>query len=152
MNPIDMPKFIELFKSINKYDQSNGLNFEIPSPGTVIYKMKIADQHLSVAEVAHGACIAGFMDCVLGLAALSEAVTRGSLTATVEFKINFIRPAKLGEELIGTGKVVHKGKSLLISSGEIRTAAGDLVAMGQGTFNNYPMNKKDFLNEYFANG
>lgn len=148
----DMPKFLALFRTINKYDITNGLTFEIPEPGAVIYKMTVKEEHCSVPNICHGGAIAGFMDCVLGLAALSEAVTRNSLTATVEFKINYIRPAKVGEELVGNGKVVHKGKSLLISSAEIRTVGGELVAMGQGTFNNYPMSKKDFLNEYIANG
>jgi uncharacterized protein (TIGR00369 family) len=92
--------------------------------------------------------LSGFMDCVLGLSALSHAVTLGSLTSTVEFKINFVRPVLLGDEIIGTGKVVHKGKSLLISSGEIRNAKGDLIALGQGTFNTYPLTKKEFLNDF----
>jgi hypothetical protein len=54
----------------------------------------------------------------------------------------------LNEEIIGTGKVVHKGKSLIISSGEVKNLKGELIALGQGTFNTYPFNKKDFLHEF----
>ena len=108
--------FIELFKSINKYDLDNAMEFEIHTPGSITYRMAIQEKHLSSPDTAHGAAIAGFMDCVLGLSALSEAITRDNLTSTVEFKINYIRPVKLGEKLIGTGKVVHRGKSLIISS------------------------------------
>lgn len=148
-----MKNFIEIFKSINKFDQENELTFEIHSPGSITYKMTIQDKHLSSPNIAHGAVIAGFMDCVLGLSALSEAVTRENLTSTVEFKINYIRPVKLGEEIVGTGKVVHKGKSLIISSGEVRIAGTqELVAMGQGTFNTYPFAKKDFLNDFTSVG
>ena len=148
---MELHDFLEIFKKINQYDLSNHLSFEVHSPGSITYRMTVLEQHLSTPPTAHGGAIAGFMDCVLGLAALTEAVTRDSLTSTVEFKINFIRPAQLGEELVGTGRVVHKGKSLLISSGEIRTLKGDLVAMGQGTFNIYPMNKRDFLHERLSN-
>jgi len=145
--------FIEIFKSINKYDLDNAMTFEIHSPGSITYKMTIQDKHLSSPNTAHGATIAGFMDCVLGLSALSEAITRDNLTSTVEFKINYIRPVKLGEELIGTGQVVHKGKSLMISQGEIRiSGTNELVAMGQGTFNTYPFSKKDFLHEFTSPG
>jgi uncharacterized protein (TIGR00369 family) len=145
--------FIELFKSINKYDLDNEMTFEIHSPGTITYRMKIQEKHLSSPNTAHGAAIAGFMDAVLGLSALSEAITTDNLTSTVEFKINYIRPVKLGDELIGTGKVVHKGKSLIISQGEIRIAGTtDLVAMGQGTFNTYPLTKKDFLRDFTSAG
>ena len=103
---------------------------------------------MSSPNTAHGAVMAGFMDCVLGLSALSLAVTEGNLTSTVEFKLNFIRPVHLGDELIGTGRVEHKGKSLLISTGEVRLAkSGELVSKGQGTFNTYPMTKKGFTND-----
>lgn len=148
-----MKSFIEIFKSINKYDLDNNLEFEIHSPGSITYRMTIEDKHLSSPHTAHGAAIAGFMDCVLGLSALSEAITRDNLTSTVEFKINYIRPVKLGETIIGTGKVIHKGKSLIISSGEIRIdGTSDLVAIGQGTFNTYPFAKKDFLNDFTSAG
>lgn len=148
-----MTNFIELFKKINKYDLENAMTFEIHSPGLITYRMTIQEKHLSSPNTAHGASIAGFMDCVLGLSALSEAITRDNLTSTVEFKINFIRPVKLGEELVGRGKVIHKGKSLIISSGEVRiSGTNELVAMGQGTFNTYPFAKKDFLNDFTSAG
>lgn len=144
---IDLAQFVTLFKSMNKYDIDNDLKFEIHSPGAITYRMTIQEKHLSSPNTAHGAALAGFMDCVLGLSALSEAITRGDLTSTVEFKINFVRPVKLGEEITGTGKVIHRGKSLLISSGEVRLPGGELVAVGQGTFNTYPSSKKDFLSD-----
>lgn len=141
-------QFIKLFKKINQFDIENNLTFEIHSPGEITYKMKVESKHLSSPQTAHGAAIAAFMDCVLGLSALSMAITESNLTSTVEFKINFIKPVHLGDEVIGTGKVIHKGKSLMISSGEIKNMkTGELVAMGQGTFNTYPFAKKDFLNE-----
>ena len=145
--------FIEIFKSINKYDVDNEMTFEIHSPGSITYRMKIQDKHLSSPNTAHGAAIAGFMDCVLGLSALSLAFTENNLTSTVEFKINYIRPVKLGEELVGTGNVIHKGKSLIISSAEVRiSGSNDLVAVGQGTFNTYPFAKKDFLRDFTSAG
>lgn len=142
-------KFIKIFKSINKYDLENEMSFVINDPGSITYKMTVQEKHLSSPQTAHGASIAGFMDCVLGLSALSLAITSDHLTSTVEFKINFIRPVSLGDELIGNGLVVHKGKSLIISSAEVRiNRTNELVAIGQGTFNIYPFSKKDFLNEY----
>jgi len=148
MSNFDLNQFITFFRTINKYDIDQGLEFSIPTPGIVSYKMKILEKHLSSPNTAHGAAIAGFMDCVLGLSALSKAVTEGNLTSTVEFKINYIRPVSLGDEIIGNGKVVHKGKSLIISSAEIINTRGELVALGQGTFNTYPFNKKDYLHDF----
>ena len=148
MDQIDLQQFISFFRSINKFDQDNGLEFEIRAPGTITYRMKIQEKHSSSPNTAHGAISAGFMDCVLGLSALSLAVTEGNLTSTVEFKINYIRPVLVGDELVGNGSVVHKGKSLIISSGEVKNQRGELIALGQGTFNTYPFNKKDFLHDF----
>lgn len=147
MSTLTPENFITIFKSMNKYDIDNGLLFEILEPGSITYKMTVLEKHLSSPNTAHGAALAGMMDCVLGLSALSQAVPMGNLTSTVEFKINYIRPVHLGDEIIGTGRVVHKGKSLIISSGEIKNGKGELIAMGQGTFNTYPLNKKDFLHD-----
>ena len=148
MDQVNLEQFVTLFRSINKYDIDNVMTFEIHTPGSITYKMTITDKHLSSPNTAHGAVLAGFMDCVLGLSALSQAVIQGNLTSTVEFKINYVRPVMLNEEIIGTGKVVHKGKSLIISSGEVKNLKGELIALGQGTFNTYPFNKKDFLHEF----
>jgi uncharacterized protein (TIGR00369 family) len=153
MSAISLDQFVKIFKSMNKYDIENGLEFKILSPGSITYQMKIEDKHLSSPNTAHGAVMAGFMDCVLGLSALSQAITENNLTSTVEFKINYIRPVKLGEEIIGTGNVIHKGKSLIISSGEVKNLkTGELVAVGQGTFNTYPISKKDFAHEFTTVG
>lgn len=142
---MDVQKFITLFRQINKYDEFNGLKFEVLSPGAIVYRMNVQEKHMSSPDIAHGAAIAGMMDCVLGLSALSYSITEDNLVATVEFKINYLKPVRLNDELTGSGKVVHKGKSLLISSGEIRNQKNELVALGQGTFNAYPSTKKDFL-------
>lgn len=143
--------FLELFKQINKYDLDNSMTFEVHSPGHITYRMTVQEKHLSSPNTAHGAAIAGFMDCVLGLSALTKAVESNNLTSTVEFKINYVKPVKLGDELIGTGKVAHAGKTLLISQGEVHVN-GVLVAMGQGTFNTYPFSKKDFLSDFTSAG
>lgn len=142
---IDMDQFATHFRAINHFDRENGLIFTINSPGDITYHMTILEKHLSSPGTAHGASVAAFMDCVLGLSALSMALTDDNLTSTVEFKLNFLRPARLGEELIGHGKIDYKGKSLLISSGEIRLKSGELVAKGLGTFNTYPLAKKGDL-------
>ena len=48
-------------------------------------------------------------------------------STTVELKINFVRPA-IGDYLIGKGKVINAGKSLIVSSAEIFTPEDKLVA------------------------
>lgn len=141
MNPLD------LYIQMNKFDKSNGLVLTAKEPGDIQYEMKVLEKHLSSPNTCHGGAISGMMDAVIGSTALSMAFTEGNLVSTVEFKINYFKPVFEGETLIGTGHIEFTGKSLMVTSGKIiKKDTGDLVAIAQGTFNIYPMEKRDFLN------
>jgi acyl-coenzyme A thioesterase PaaI-like protein len=64
--------------------------------------------------------------------------------STVEFKINYFKPILLGDTLLGTGVIEFHGKSLIASSGTIiEKDSGKLISKALGTFNIYPMEKRD---------
>ena len=143
----DWPTLVAGYNRINAYGQVNGMTLSVPEPGKAEYRMVIRPEHLSSPGVAHGGVVAGLMDAVLGAAALTLAFTAGELVSTVEFKINYLHPVRLGDELRAVAQVDHAGKSLVVSSGVIyRQAAGDeaatAVAQGVGTFNRYPADKR----------
>lgn len=134
-------QILEVYNLINHFGNHNGMNYEIIRPGEAVHTMKIADKHQSGPGVAHGGMIAAFMDAVLGVAALSLAVEENNIVATVEFKINFLEPVRIGDTLRGVGKVESKGKKIITCSGEVFNGEGILVAKALGTFNSYPADK-----------
>ncbi|MGI4865872.1 MAG: PaaI family thioesterase [Janthinobacterium lividum] len=143
----DWPALVAGYNRINAYGQANGMTLSVPEPGKAEYRMVILPEHLSSPGVAHGGVLAGLMDAVLGAAALTLAFTAGELVSTVEFKINYLHPVHLGDELRAVAQIDHAGKSLIVSSGVIyRHAAGEVaataVAQGVGTFNRYPAGKR----------
>jgi len=138
-----MMNMVDVYNQINRYAQDNGLVLTVHEPGKVSYEMKVLEKHLSSPDTCHGGIIAGMMDSLIGAAALTVAFTENNLVSTVEFKINYFKPVCLGTVLSGDGHVDYKGKSLIISSGEIREReSGELVAKAIGTFNVYPLSKK----------
>ncbi|MFT7611348.1 MAG: hypothetical protein ACI9J3_000291 [Parvicellaceae bacterium] len=140
MDPLD------IYIKMNKFDQHQGLKLTAKEPGDIQYEMEITEQHLSSPKTCHGGAISGMMDSVIGTTALSLAFTEGNLVSTVEFKINYFKPVYEGDTLVGTGTVEFKGKSLMVACGKIvKKGSGDLVAMAQGTFNIYPMEKRGFM-------
>ena len=144
---------IEIYKSINRFAQDNGMTLDVKTPGESTYNMTVLDKHLSSPNVCHGGVVAGFMDSVLGSAALSISFSSGALVSTVEFKINYFLPVFLSDVLEGIGKVDFEGKKLISSTGEIfRTSNGkrELIAKAIGTFNKYPIEKTQFA-ELFNN-
>ncbi len=141
------------YNEINHYGRVNGLVLHVPEPGRAEYRMTIREEHLSSPGVAHGGVLAGLMDAVLGAAALTLAFTTGELVSTVEFKMNYLRAVRLGDELRAEARVEQAGSSLLVVSGTIfrEPAAGtasqtdtkaEAVALGLGTFNRYPASKR----------
>lgn len=149
-NQIDK-KILDLlstFNEKNNFGNSQGVVFDIRPDHSVHLSMTIRDDHLSSPGVAHGGSISAFMDSVLGVTALYQAFRLNKICSTVEFKINFIKPILLGEKLTGKAVIDYQGQSLMVVSGEIREAmSGALKAKGLGTFNLYPIEKKEFLKD-----
>ena len=138
------PKELEtFFRKYSKLDQTLGLKLDIQGPGEITYTLTIDERHLSSPKTAHGGILAAMMDDVLGVTALSMAVTKGFLVSTVEFKLNYLQPARLGDTLVGSALIDFQGKSLIVTSGSIK--CGDqMICKGQGTFNLYPIEKNTF--------
>ena len=83
---------------------------------------------------------------ILGVASLSKSCEDGKLVSTVEFKINYLAPARLGDILVGEGKVIQKGNRLIIAEGDIKIQGSDkFIAKGLGTFSAYPIEKSGIL-------
>lgn len=69
----------------------------------------------------HAGIITTIVDSACGGAALTLSPA-GSSVLTVEYKVNFLAPAK-GELFIATGRVLKLGKTLTICEGEVRARA-----------------------------
>jgi uncharacterized protein (TIGR00369 family) len=82
----------------------------------------------------HAGIITTLLDSACGYAAYSL-MSPDSGVLAVEFKVNFLSPAK-GEKFIAMGKVVKSGRTLTICSGEmlaINDGEMKLVALMQAT-------------------
>ena len=137
---------LELYRKHNRFGELMGMDFKVLGAGVVHYTLTIKPEHLATPIAAHGGLISAFMDGVIGVAALSSVSEEKKVVSTIEFKINYLSPALLNDELIGIGKVIQKGKRIIISEGEIRCANRNdiLIAKAIGTFNAYPAEKINF--------
>ena len=78
-----------------------------------------------------GGFLAAMLDSAMG-AALSTVLLKGETPPTLEMKINFIKPAKIGR-IAGSGRVLHRGRSVVFVEGELRSESGTLLATGTST-------------------
>jgi uncharacterized protein (TIGR00369 family) len=128
---------IETYNRINNFGRYLGMDYEILAPGKVEYRMKCTENLLATEKHIHGGALAAMMDAVAGVAALSAVFQESKRVATIEFKINYLLPVALGDELRGVGEVIRKGGKIIVSEGKIYNQHQELVAMAVGTFNSY---------------
>ncbi len=123
---------------MNHFGRLLQMEFTVIEPGLIEYRMPVREEILATVEAAHGGALAGLMDGIMGVAALSSVADEGKLVATLEFKISYLLPALLGDQLSGTGRVIRKGKRIVFAEGEIKNQKGEVLAKGSGTFSAYP--------------
>tara|TARA_Y100000768_G_C23844437_1_gene617763 strand:- start:280 stop:732 length:453 start_codon:yes stop_codon:yes gene_type:complete len=142
-----MHNILKHYNKINAFGQDQDMHYEVLEPGKIIYTMKIKEKHMGTTVAAHGGIIAAFMDAILGVTALSLSCESNKLVSTVEFKMNYFSPTRLGDELVAEGYIESAGKRIIITTGVIRAKNRDnvVIAKGMGTFNAYPIEKSGML-------
>jgi uncharacterized protein (TIGR00369 family) len=96
----------------------------------VVVTLPLEQKHLNQLGLVHGGAIATLVDNSMGLAGL---VAAQRPLVTVEFKINFVRPARSGT-LTATSKVDKLGEHLAFVQCEVTDDGGLLVARAFGTY------------------
>lgn len=134
-------QLIDLYKMTNQFGRTIDLNYFINEDGVMINQIQIQEIHLATPNVSHGGVISALADSTLGLAALKESAHDGNLVSTVEFKINYLKPAKLGDMITGTPRVRKIGRSIIFVEADFTNQREELIATASGTFNQYPASK-----------
>jgi len=84
-------------------------------------------RHTQQDGFVHAGVLATMADLSGGFAA-HTLVAPNERVLTVEFKINFLRPA-LGDQILCRSKVLKRGKSITVSSSELFAVTGEREAM-----------------------
>jgi len=85
--------------------------------GTCTVELTTDDRHLQQHGHVHAGVVATLADHAAGGAARSS-VPEGYDVITIEFKINFLRPAPAGK-LIGKARVLRTGKNVSVAETEV---------------------------------
>jgi uncharacterized protein (TIGR00369 family) len=63
---------------------------------------------------------------------LAATLGPGEFAPTLEIKVNFVSPAKVGR-VLGTGRIVSRGRSICFMEGQLHDEQGTLLATGSAT-------------------
>jgi uncharacterized protein (TIGR00369 family) len=96
-------------------------------------------EHRNPAGSIHGGWAATVLDSALGCA-VHTMLPAGMVYATIEFKVNLVRPIlDTTGEIICRGTVVHIGRTTAVSEATLKTVDGKLLAMGTETCAIFPI-------------
>lgn len=118
-----MDKSKRLFESVQGiFDRANfvqhlGIKLVKVAEGSCTIEMKTNEMHQQQHGHVHAGVLATFADHAAGGAARS-AVPKGSDVITIEFKVNFLRPAPTGK-LTCDARVLRAGKSIVTAESEV---------------------------------
>ncbi|WFU41514.1 PaaI family thioesterase [Bradyrhizobium sp. CB82] len=94
-------------------------------------EMQARPEFLNPAGVIHGGILAAMLDETLA-PTLAATLGAGEFAPTLELKVNFIAPAKVGR-ILGTGRIVSRGRSICFLEGQLHDDAANLLATATGT-------------------
>lgn len=90
----------------------------------------------------HGGWPAALLNSALGCCVHTR-LAAGMAYTTIEFKVNLVRPMfDTTGEVVCTARVIHMGRTIATSEGEIRDAQGKLIAHGTETCAIFPLGSK----------
>jgi len=108
-----------------------GVTLERVAPGEVdlslAFRQDLTQQH----GFLHAGVVTAAVESACGYAALSL-MDPGVAVLSVEFKVQLLAPAR-GERFLALGRVVRAGRTITVVSGELRTDAGEVVSLLNGT-------------------
>jgi uncharacterized protein (TIGR00369 family) len=106
------------------------VSYDIAS-GTVHMRFTAAPSFVNPAGMVHGGMLAAMMDELLAVT-MTATMREGQFNVTLDLGTRFLKAAQTGV-IEGHGKVVKRGRSVGFAEGELRNAAGDVLARGNAT-------------------
>ena len=116
--------------------QAMGIEIEIPAAGTAVARMTVRDDMVNGLDVIHGGFTFALADTAFAFAC--NAYNKQYFAAAAQ--IDFLRPARLGDELTATASEDHRGRRSGYYSVAVRNQEDELVALfrGRSTSNGEP--------------
>lgn len=108
-----------------------GFRVEPGESGEAIVHVRCGQHHHNPMGRVHGGLIAALADAAMGIA-FGRTLVDGEDFATIEMKVNFIRPVRQGD-ITATARVLQRGLRIGFVECQLRTDTGKLIATASST-------------------
>ena len=115
-----------------------GFDLVEAEPGKAVFQGVPGFRHYNPLGTVHGGFAMTLMDSCLACA-VHTTLKKGEGYTTLEIKVNLVRAITKETGLIrATGRLIHRGRTTATSEGDVRDAAGTLLAHGTTTCMIFP--------------
>ena len=108
--------------------QALGIRIEIPGAGEAVAHMTVREDMVNGFGVCHGGLLFTLADTAFAFACNAY----DDLTVAAAASIDFLRPARLGDELRAEAREDYRGSKSGFYSVEVRNGGGEVVAVFRG--------------------
>jgi acyl-CoA thioesterase len=108
--------------------QAVGITVSVDTPGAAEARMQVRKEMVNGHDICHGGYIFTLADTAFAYACN----TYNRVTVAASASIEFVRPARLGDELTACVEEVHRGGRIGIYDTVVTNGAGDQVAIFRG--------------------
>jgi uncharacterized protein (TIGR00369 family) len=108
-----------------------GFELSESGDGRAVVLLEAGERHFNPMGTMHGGILCDIADAAMGIAFASTLASAESFT-TVELKINFLRPVRIGK-LRAEGRVIQRGRTVGYVECEITDENGKLIAKSNST-------------------
>jgi uncharacterized protein (TIGR00369 family) len=117
------------------------LQFDIVelAEGRVVFGCRLDESVYNPIGVVHGGLVCALLDTVAGCA-VHTTLPQGMAYTSIELKVNYLRPVHATNgPLTAVGSVVKPGRRVAFAEGEVRDAAGRVVATATSSLLVFPI-------------
>ena len=100
-------------------------------PATI--RLTVKEELLQSLGVAHGGVAGTMIDTVIGVAA-GRTLKEPAAIVTVEYKVSFYQPSRLGDVLTARGELLNAGRQTFSGVARVTNQHNQLVAAGMATY------------------
>ena len=106
--------------------------------GRAVFEGTPEFRHYNPISTVHGGFAATLLDSALGCAVFST-LLKGDTWTTLELKLNFVRPMTKDTGVVrAEGRLIHRGRTVATSEGDLKDSAGKLYAHATTTCMIFP--------------
>jgi uncharacterized protein (TIGR00369 family) len=110
-------------------------------PGRAVFSGTPSEFHYNPIGAVHGGFAATLLDSALGCS-VHTTLKPGFAYATVELKVNYVRPLRMTTGVVSCeGRVIHVGSRIATAEARLTDAAGKLYAHGSTTCLIFPIDE-----------